>query len=139
MQQVRKVMIYEMRTRPKFVRSQNGILAGVLEGLANSFKIDATVLRLCWIGLILFFGTGVFLYLVLAFILPREDKLMDFEKPKVLGVCYRISENYGYELGIVRLMVFSSFFLSFGAAFLLYVGAFFLLPEGRAVKYYRVF
>lgn len=132
-------MIYEMRTRPKFMRSSEGVLAGVLQGLANTFKIDVMVLRLSWLALVLFFGTGVFLYVVLALLLPREDQLEDYEKPKILGVCHRISDSYGYELGVVRLMVFSSFFLSFGAALLLYLGAFFLLPERRNIKYYRVY
>ena len=63
-------MIYEMRTRPKFMRSSEGVLAGVLQGLANTFKIDVMVLRLSWLALVLFFGTGVFLYVVLA--LPAD-------------------------------------------------------------------
>lgn len=128
-----------MKKRNRFMRSSEGMVAGVLDGLAKEFKVDTMALRLAWLALVLVFGTGIFLYLILAFLLPREDQLNDYEKPKVLGVCYRISENYGYELALVRLAVFASFFFSFGAAFLLYLGAFFLLPERGQVKYYKVY
>ena len=86
----------------KWVRSQNGIFAGVCEGLGKSFDIDPWLIRLVWLASILALGTGFLVYLIFAFCLPREDRLYDAEQNKLLGVCYRISQSTGLDVGLVR-------------------------------------
>ncbi len=48
----------------------NRRVGGVCGGLADYFKIDATILRLLWAISILFFGTGFLVYLIAWLILP---------------------------------------------------------------------
>lgn len=47
---------------------------GVCGGLSESFHIDVTLLRIIFAVLIFGWGTGLILYLVMAFILPVEDQ-----------------------------------------------------------------
>lgn len=131
-------MIYEMRPRNRWTRSAHeGIVAGVLSGLARGLNMDVTIVRLVWLISVLFFGSGLLLYVLLALLLPREDAIDDYEKPKFLGVCARIGRNYGHEIALVRILFTASFILSFGVTFLAYVVLFFLLPENGQHRYYR--
>lgn len=131
-------MIYELRPQNRWMRSTDDrIVAGVLSGLARGLNLDVTVVRLVWLVSVLFFGSGLLFYAFLAFLLPSEDNLVQYERPKVLGVCHRISSNYGHELAIVRILFAASFILSFGMTFLAYAVLFFLLPERSMRRYYR--
>ena len=57
----------------KLYRSQRDKkLAGVCGGIANFFKIDATIVRLIWALAILCAGTGLLAYIVCAFVIPEE-------------------------------------------------------------------
>ena len=47
-------------------------LLGVCGGLAEYFSIDATVVRLVWVLLAIFFGSGLLLYLICALIMPEK-------------------------------------------------------------------
>ena len=47
-------------------------LLGVCGGLAEYFSIDATVVRLVWALLAVFFGSGILLYLICALIIPEK-------------------------------------------------------------------
>jgi phage shock protein C len=46
---------------------------GVCGGLGEYFNIDPTIIRLCWLMLVLAFGTGVLLYIIAAIIMPNES------------------------------------------------------------------
>ena len=46
---------------------------GVCGGLGEYFNIDPTIIRLCWLMLVLAFGTGVILYIIAAIIMPNES------------------------------------------------------------------
>ncbi len=50
----------------------NRKIAGICGGLAIQFGWDATVVRLLWIALVLFAGTGVLAYLILWVVVPEE-------------------------------------------------------------------
>ncbi len=131
-------MIYEIRPRNRWTRSsQDRIVAGVLSGLARGLNLDTTLVRLIWLVSVLFFGSGLLFYAFLAILLPNDHAIADYERPKVLGVCYRIGINYGYEIALVRILFAASFILSFGMTFLAYIAFFFLLPESRNHRYYR--
>jgi phage shock protein C len=47
-------------------------ILGVCSGLADYFEIDPTVMRLIFLVMLLVFGTGVLLYLILALVMPEK-------------------------------------------------------------------
>ncbi len=49
------------------------MIGGVCGGLAQYFEIDPTVVRLLWVIIILFGGSGVLLYIILWLIMPLES------------------------------------------------------------------
>ena len=60
--------------RKKLMRSKdNRILAGVIGGLAEYLDVDATILRIIFVCLS-WSGMAVFLYIILAVIVPSEKK-----------------------------------------------------------------
>ena len=59
----------------KLYRSQNQrMVAGVCGGLADYFNIDATVIRVLFLVLAVFGGTGLVVYLVMWIIVPDASK-----------------------------------------------------------------
>lgn len=54
---------------------------GVCGGLAEYFDIDPVIIRVIWAVLVLFWGTGLLLYLIFAFVLPK-----DTDAPRVIDV-----------------------------------------------------
>lgn len=55
----------------------NRILAGVCGGLGHYFNIDAILIRLVWLLLILFGGTGLILYIIAWLIIPAEPEVVE--------------------------------------------------------------
>ena len=47
-------------------------LFGVCSGLANYFDIDPTIMRIIFIAAFLFCGTGLLLYIIMAFVMPER-------------------------------------------------------------------
>lgn len=45
---------------------------GVCGGLAEYFSIDPTLVRVAWVLAVLFAGTGLLLYLILALVMPHR-------------------------------------------------------------------
>jgi len=70
----------------KFHRSQRDkIFAGVCGGLADYFDIDATIIRLLFILIVAFGGSGFIVYLLLWLIMPKsssEPAIITEEKVK---------------------------------------------------------
>jgi phage shock protein PspC (stress-responsive transcriptional regulator) len=56
--------------RRLFKIPEGGMIAGVCNGLAAFFNIDVTWVRIAFVLLCIFWGTGVLVYVLLAFILP---------------------------------------------------------------------
>lgn len=57
----------------KLYRSlSNRMLAGVCGGIAEYFNIDPTLVRLLWVLFGLMGGSGLFLYLICAIIIPSR-------------------------------------------------------------------
>jgi len=48
------------------------VLAGVCGGIANFFDVDTTLVRLIFVFLVVFGGSGVFLYFILWVVLPSD-------------------------------------------------------------------
>lgn len=45
---------------------------GVCSGLADYFQLDPTLVRIAFLIALLFFGTGLLLYIILAVVMPSE-------------------------------------------------------------------
>ncbi len=45
---------------------------GVCSGLADYFVLDPTIIRLAFLISVLFFGTGLLLYIILGIVMPNE-------------------------------------------------------------------
>ena len=56
-------------------KSNDKKIAGVCGGVAEYFNIDPTIVRLVWGVLALMWGTGIFIYILCAFIMPKSDRL----------------------------------------------------------------
>lgn len=52
---------------------------GVCGGLAEYFGIDPVIIRVVWAVLALFYGTGILIYLVMAFAVPVQPDIIDVE------------------------------------------------------------
>jgi phage shock protein PspC (stress-responsive transcriptional regulator) len=62
---------YQAAPRKRLVRSStDSKIAGVCGGLADYFDIDPMIIRLVWVVLFLFGGTGGIAYIVLWIVLP---------------------------------------------------------------------
>ena len=128
-------MNYEIVETLKWKRSVNGWFLGVCEGLGDSFDLNPNLLRALLLLSILAFGTGIFLYLILGFTLPREDEISEYKEERFLGVCKRISISSDIEIGLVRVITVFSFFASAGTTLLLYIILNFALPKKNRINY----
>lgn len=58
---------------------ENSILFGVCSGLAEYFNLDVSKIRIAWVISVLFFGTGILLYVILAIILNKKENVSRVE------------------------------------------------------------
>jgi phage shock protein C len=66
----------ETSPRPRLTRSESDrILAGVCGGIAEFLSIDATIVRIVFVLLAVFGGSGIVLYLAAWAIVPRADRV----------------------------------------------------------------
>ena len=56
----------------RLIKSSDKKVFGVCGGLGNYFDIDPTVIRIAFLVGVIFFGSGLLLYLVLAIAMPSE-------------------------------------------------------------------
>jgi len=55
-------------------------ICGVCGGIAEYFDIDSTVIRLLWILATLFFGSGIFCYIICALVMPiKKEEPLEYE------------------------------------------------------------
>ncbi len=60
--------------KKKLTRSTTDVkVLGVCAGIAAYFGWESTWVRIAWILLICFAGTGILLYFLLAFVMPKEQ------------------------------------------------------------------
>ena len=126
------ILIGENQLKNNWVRSNSGMVAGVCEGLARRFGVEAWLVRLLWLISILAFGTGLLLYAVMAFCLPREDRQHLAHDKRILGVCSRISRASGLDVGLVRTACVLLALGSFGATLIGYVIVYFVMSHERS-------
>jgi phage shock protein C len=114
---------------PNWVRSKDGWIAGVSEGLARALGIETWIVRAIWLISFLWFGAGLIIYFAMAICLPREDKIDEAMNKKLLGVCRKIALKYDLEVGLVRLLFVLLALSSFGLAILVYLVLAAVLPK----------
>ena len=69
-----------MESSPKklYRSSSNRVIAGVAGGLGEYFAIDPLILRLLFVLLVIFGGSGIIVYLILWILIPgKEDTISD--------------------------------------------------------------
>lgn len=49
---------------------------GVCAGVAEYFNMDPTIVRIAWAIISFFFGIGIILYLVCAFVFPNKSEVV---------------------------------------------------------------
>lgn len=64
--------------KKRLYRSTNDVmLAGVCGGLAEFLGIDPTIVRLIWAVLSFSAGMGIWLYIIAAIIIPKDDGVIE--------------------------------------------------------------
>jgi diaminohydroxyphosphoribosylaminopyrimidine deaminase/5-amino-6-(5-phosphoribosylamino)uracil reductase len=117
----------------KWVRSKNGWLAGVCQGLGERFGIEVWILRACLLIAIFWFGTGLLAYFLMAICLPREDRIEFAFHKRVLGVCAGISRRNDFEVGLVRLLTVFLALSSMGLACFAYIVFYLVMPKNERI------
>ncbi len=69
------------------------IIDGVCGGIAEYFGIDSTIVRLIFVALLFINGIGLFLYIILAIIMPKAEKLDQSPKETIRENVQEISEK----------------------------------------------
>jgi len=130
-------MIVEVRPINRmWTRSTRGWISGLCEGAGEKLNVEPNLIRLLWFVSIFFFGTGLFIYILLSFVLPREDRLAEYNQQKILGVCLKLSRKTGHDLGLIRSVTTLLFISSFGIAFIGYLALYLFLPEDMERRFY---
>ena len=57
----------------RLTKGKDKILFGVCSGIAEYFNIDPTLVRLCAVLLIFYFGIGILPYFIMAICMPAND------------------------------------------------------------------
>lgn len=104
----------------KWVKKDGGWIVGVFQGLGESYGFNPNILRGLLIFSVLFFGSGIILYLVLAFIMPKEAALSHYNRPQLAGTCYHLSLRSGIELPVIRIAMVLGVLFSLGLFVVIY-------------------
>jgi phage shock protein C len=132
----------------KLYRSQaNKVFAGVCGGLAEYFDVDPVVIRIIFVLMVLFGGSGVLLYIVAIFIVPKrpyqpqnvgEDQTVHLAQPKndsVRNWFGGVLVLFGVIILLANLEIFH--FFNFLEDAFEYVFPVLLIILGMAIIYYR--
>ena len=123
--------------------TDNKVFGGVCSGLSSYFDIDPVVIRLIWVVLLFFFGTGFLLYFIMWVIVPEAvttaQKLeMKGEAPTLDNIINRVkteagkveenlrSQNFGQRISEI-LRTISPIILTIVKIFALLIGLFVLV------------
>ena len=113
----------------RWVRSKDGMIAGVCEGIAKRLGMESWIIRVLLIISTFCFFTGPLIYLGIALSLPREDRVPEAYSGMFLGVCAKISKRTELEIGIVRGGMILLLFSTFGFAFFAYIVLAIFMPD----------
>ena len=62
-----------MEETKRLTRSDDKMIGGVCDGLAEYLDIDPTIVRIVWVLMVLFAGFGILLYVILWLIMPKQQ------------------------------------------------------------------
>ena len=68
-------------SRPLVRPARGKKIAGVCAAFANQFEIDVTLVRVAWLLLVLFAGTGLLAYIVCWIVIPKEEDVAPLSTP----------------------------------------------------------
>ena len=97
------------------------VIAGVCGGMYEVTGIDVSIIRIIFGASLFIGGAGAIAYIVLAFILPRDDEgefsILDdenrssatkiyrsWDKRIIAGVCGGLSDRFNFDVSIIRLI-----------------------------------
>src|SRR3972149_8252000 len=87
----------------KLYRSESDrIIAGVCGGLADYFEVDPTLIRLILILLVVFGGSGVFLYILLWLFIPTQSKVSSYSEETIKENAQEIGKRAQLLAGEIR-------------------------------------
>ena len=126
---------------------KESVLAGVCGGIAEHFLVDPVIVRLIWLGLILFGTMGIPLYIIAWVIIPlnREASLNTAEYAKrspssykpllraredrmIAGLCGGLGKYFDKDPVFFRILVLILLF-PFGIGFWIYIFGIVLIPS----------
>ena len=64
-----------MENKKLYKAERNKKICGVCGGIGEYLNVDPTVIRLLWVISFFFFGTGLFVYIICAFIMPNRSEI----------------------------------------------------------------
>ncbi len=129
----------------KLTRSNSAWFAGVCEGIAQRYDMDAMLVRIIFVITFIFSGgTALFLYLALWWLAPLENEAPSFntspedapllrmaDDKKIFGVCGAIARRSGVDVTIVRLATLGAFVVSGGLVVLAYILGVLVIPHAQ--------
>ncbi|MFA6470017.1 MAG: PspC domain-containing protein [Bacteroidota bacterium] len=132
----------------RLYRSQtNKVFAGVCGGLAEYFDVDPVVVRILFVLMILFGGTGIFLYIAAIFIVPKKPYMFqEYPPSQETTAMPRTKEStrnwFGIGLVIVGVLLLLAnmevfHFFNFIEDAFEYILPILLIILGMAIIYYR--
>ena len=134
---------YETETRRLYRDEKRKIVGGVCSGLAYYFNIDPVWIRLLLLILVLGYGTGILIYIILWIVVPGKYDLPEqknFKKmyrdpeTRVLGgVSSGIASYFGVDTIVIRLL-FVIFAIAGGTGILVYIVLWIVLPEAKTIS-----
>ena len=65
-----------MRAKRLYKTDKNSMVSGVCQGIAEYFDMDPSIVRLIFALSLLFAGTGLLVYIILALILPDKSEVV---------------------------------------------------------------
>ncbi len=82
-----------MEEKRIYIKKDNRKIAGVCSGIADFMHIDPTIIRLIFAILVLFFGTGIVLYIIAVLILPQKNEGAENQQNKIETIDHADMEN----------------------------------------------
>ena len=68
----------DMKNKKLYRDTENKMIAGVCAGLAKYVNMDPTLIRILWVLITAFGGSGVIAYLVCMFVIPEDPGYTDY-------------------------------------------------------------
>lgn len=111
------------------VRADNGIFGGICAGLAQRFDVPAWAVRVLWLMAIFAWGTGLALYLIAWYCVPKASNQANARQPRFLGVCARVGQALEIDVAVVRILAVFAALASLGTFFIVYLVLHIIVPK----------